>query len=129
MKYIFLQPGDQYYHNAYCETVTATSGIKGYKNTDYIAKNYKDKYFYLRDHTQNTDSELACYDCIVGSNKTTSEINSNLEEPYCIALARERYVQNKNVQYVNGELRDDLKTVTIRYVRNRRNGRRFSRNI
>ena len=69
-------------------------------------------------HDKNNSSQLACYHCLIGSNGTASDINDNFKNPYDTALARERYVQNKNVQYVNGELRDDLDIDLITYKLN-----------
>jgi len=45
-------------------------------------------------------------------------MNSIFKNPYYTALARERYVQNKDVMYINGELRDDLDINLITYKLN-----------
>jgi len=116
----FTVQDDTYYHSVYTgETIPDDKYIIGYRNTDYIRKTYESesgiRYYYLHDHTDNTNSELACYNCIVGSTGKKSTINTNLETAYYTALGRERYVQNKNVKYVNGELRGDLETKYIIY--------------
>jgi len=111
----FTVVGDNDYHSVYTnENISGT--VKGYRNTDYIRKKYETddetKYYYLH-------NELACYDCIVGNNNKTSQINTNLIDEYYSALARERYVQNKTVQYVNGDLKENIK---IKYVIYKLNG-------
>lgn len=122
----FCINGDTYYHSAYTNE-TISGNIIGYRNTDYIRKSYtldgNTQYYYLHDHQGNNNSELACYNCVVGTTQNASTINTNLQTAYYQALGRERYVQNKNVKYVNGELKGDLNNFLITYYRNRWNSR------
>lgn len=114
----FTARDDEYYHSINCDKIKETN-IVGYRNTDFIRKKFEiegnNYYYYLHN---NNSSELACYNCLVQNKVTSTELNEDYEEPYYTALARERYIQNKDVQYVNGELKDDLTRKFITYKLN-----------
>jgi len=69
-------------------------------------------------HNEGETSSIACYGCLVGNNNRTENINVKFKKAYYTALARERYVQNKDVKYVNGELKNNLDVIEINYKLN-----------
>ncbi len=108
----FAGAGDQYYHQRQCEQATGSDYV-GYRSIDYVAKSYETEnatgekttnYYYLHDHNQtnDTNSKLECYYCLVNRSTYNAENKASWsdENPYRSwtdsyynALARERYMQ------------------------------------
>ena len=116
----FAGTGDQYYHQRQCEQATGSDYV-GYRSIDYVAKSYEvendrtksTKYYYPHaNESNNTDSELECYYCLVNRStyKNNGNWNGNLyrnwTDSYYNALARERYMQlddieGKSITYIS----------------------------
>lgn len=108
----FAGKDDQYYHQRQCEQATGSDYV-GYRSIDYVAKSYETEnetgekttnYYYLHDHNQtnDTNSKLECYYCLVNRSTYNAENKASWsdENPYRSwtdsyynALARERYMQ------------------------------------
>ena len=112
--YIYDQSSasDLIYHSPYCDKLSTTSDLIGYRSIDYMYKNYevenagnKETKYYFK-HTGKNDSvnqdtskpvNQSCYYCLVQRalyNKEDDNTKINLEkDAYYTALARERYLQ------------------------------------
>ena len=109
----FSGNGDPNYHRVYCSQ--CGQEVTGYRSIEYTLKEYKQKndatgdetirYYYKHDNQDNTDSETACYYCIVNranyaqiSNETDAAEKTYYQaKAYNEALARERYYQNEQI--------------------------------
>ena len=96
-KGIYLTSNDDtYYHRRGCNSLDS-GDVVGYRNTDFIVKTVGDKSYFMHDNPDpdNTNSELACYNCLIDSKGNNS--NTNYEQEYYTALARERYISQKHL--------------------------------
>lgn len=94
---------DEYYHLPACvkfERQTTTMDYSGYRNIDYVKRKKKDSsgYYYMHEKNQG------CYYCIVQralyQRKTFGGAeNRDQASAYLVALARERYISNKFIDY------------------------------
>lgn len=98
---IYLSGEDNYYHRVYCSKCKNVD-YTGYRNVDYVQKEGKNNiYYYPHDKSNNSDSEIACYYCVV--NSQNFEENSDRDilykqaKSYNEALARERYYQKEKL--------------------------------
>ena len=120
---IYLSGEDPNYHRVYCakceDYIHKNPIYKGYRSVEYILREFKryDKnniqigetiYYYQHDKyddATNTNSQTACYYCIVNKEnfiETTNEYMIYLQtKAYNEALARERYYQK---EIIKGEL-------------------------
>ncbi len=90
---------DEYYHRPYCEELEENLSIIGYRNVDYVLKDYDDtsdnskKYYYLHNNQYKASQE--CYNCIIQRDLYNESTGTKLEKQqkaYYTALARERYI-------------------------------------
>ena len=98
---IYLSGEDNYYHRVYCSKCKNVD-YTGYRSVDYVQKEGKNNiYYYPHDKSNNSDSEIACYYCVV--NSQNFEENSDRDilykqaKSYNEALARERYYQKEKL--------------------------------
>ena len=125
--YIYDQSiaSDLIYHSPYCDKLTNTSDLIGYRSIDYMYKNYEEenagnkqtKYYFK--HTgknasgnQDIDKPVnqSCYYCLVQRALYSENIDDNKKKAYYTALARERYLQLDSITIEESDI-DIKKTV------------------
>lgn len=120
---------DPYYHMPYCEHLTKTENLIGYRNTDYVQRNddttkqFKSddiKRFFRHYDEDGKDAQLhdvliranqKCYYCLIERSKYNPVDTDKKQTAYYTALARERYIAKKGrlpsqvqpVYYITGK--------------------------
>ena len=110
---IYFSGDDPNYHKVYCEKCGNVI-YTGYRSVEYVMKEYivydntednnilEQIYYYQHDDKSNTNSETACYYCVVNKENFKETTNSNIKyaqaKSYNEALARERYYQNERLE-------------------------------
>lgn len=105
---IYFSGDDPNYHRVYCEKC-GNIIYTGYRSVEYVMKEYvvyddteennilEQIYYYQHDDKSNTNSETACYYCVVNKENFQETTDSNIKnaqaKSYNEALARERYYQ------------------------------------
>lgn len=104
---------DANYHRVNC-TKCGNYKYTGYRSVEYVLteydnknlENYFKKHYYLHDNSNDTNSETACYYCIVNKSNYSQIVQDTPEKKetaykqakaYNEALARERYYQFQNI--------------------------------
>ena len=103
---IYFSGNDANYHRVYCEKC-GNQVYTGYRSVEYVMKEYVKEgtdniYYYQHDNQTDTNSETACYYCVVNRENFVATTNSDIaykqEKAYNEALARERYYQNERLE-------------------------------
>lgn len=123
---IYFSGNDANYHRVYCEKC-GNQVYTGYRSVEYVMKEYVKEgidniYYYQHDNQTDTNSETACYYCVVNRENFVATTNSDIaykqEKAYNEALARERYYQNERLEGKLG--------INIIYDSNMKEGGRIS---
>lgn len=94
---------DNYYHLPYCNQLTSTDGLIGYRSIDYKVKSYEEKdetteektpHYYYK-HGDNNNANQECYYCLVQRSSYNEKSNDAKKTAYETALAREKYAARK----------------------------------
>ena len=102
---IYFSGNDANYHRVYCEKC-GNQVYTGYRSVEYVMKEYVKEgidniYYYQHDNQTDTNSETACYYCVVNRENFVATTNNDIayiqEKAYNEALARERYYQYDRV--------------------------------
>lgn len=101
---LYFSGDDINFHKIYCEKCSETT-YTAYRSAEYMLKEFKSDannfYYYMHDN-QDTNSETACYYCLVNRENFKKTENSNILSQMTIAyyeaLARERYFQKQNIE-------------------------------
>lgn len=99
----FINSADDYYHRCYCDKTVGIADLIGYRSIDFVERNYtkvdgekeETKYYYL--HSNDLNSSMACYYCLVNRADYTENITTAYTTAYNTALARERYKSKQDV--------------------------------
>lgn len=103
---IYFSGNDANYHRVYCEKC-GNQVYTGYRSVEYVMKEYVKEgidniYYYQHDNQTDTNSETACYYCVVNRENFVATTNNDIaytqEKAYNEALARERYYQNEMLE-------------------------------
>lgn len=96
---------DNYYHLPYCNQLTSTDGLIGYRSIDYKVKSYEEKdetteektpHYYYK-HGDNNNANQECYYCLVQRSSYNEKSNDAKKTAYETALAREKYAARKTI--------------------------------
>ena len=107
----FVDPGELYfsgqdinYHRVYCQKC-GNIVYTGYRSVEYVKREVKENngisYYYKHDEPQDTNSEIACYYCLVNRGSyietTDNDVIEKQTKSYSEAIARERYYQKESL--------------------------------